>query len=139
MSAETDELRALFAERMKPEHVTIAEIYRLWCILERCLREDHGHRLLMEMEPLNDKVMLAIRNHGWPKRGVELRVRGPYFDRREAVTFGTSGFIGFCGWASSCNERPFLDGFREWCETFRTICSGEAGEGCNTNDSERSW
>ena len=126
MSTETDELRAMFAERMKPIDVTVAELYRLWVILERCCHEERGQRLWMEMVPLNDKVMQAIRRHGWPKRGVELRVKGPYWDWREAVTFSTSGFIGFCGWASGFNERPFLDGFREWVETFRA--SGAQGK-----------
>jgi hypothetical protein len=58
---------------------------------------------------------------------VELHVKGPYFDRREAVTFSTSGFIGFCGWASGTNERPILDGFREWVETFQATPTEKGG------------
>lgn len=118
MSAETEQLRALFAKHVQPHEVTISEIYRLWSILDKFLYEGYGQRLKMEMVPLNDKVMGALRRHGWPKRGIELHVKGPYFDRREAITFSTSGFIGFCGWASGTNERPFLDGFREWIRTF---------------------
>lgn len=44
-----------------------------------------------------------------------LRVDGSYFEDREAISFNGDGFIGFCGWASSKNERPFLDAFEEWC------------------------
>jgi hypothetical protein len=127
MPSENDQLRAMFAEKMRPEDVTVSEIYRLWCVLERCLHEQHGQRLEMEMVPMNDKVMQAVRRHGWPKRGVELHVKGPYFDRREAVTFSTSGFIGFCGWASGTNERPILDGFREWVETFQATPTEKGG------------
>ena len=53
---------------MRPDDVTISEIYRLWGTLEQFLNEDHGQRLKMEMVPLNDKVMGALRRHGWPKR-----------------------------------------------------------------------
>ena len=45
-----------------------------------------------------------------------LRVDGSYFKDREAISFNGDGFIGFCGWASSRNERPFIDAFIEWTE-----------------------
>lgn len=118
VSVEKGQLRGMYARYMRPEDLTVSEVYRLWTILEKHLQKDSDRRLKMEMVPLNDKVMGALRRHGWPLRGVELHVKGPYFERREAVTFGTSGFIGFCGWASDCNERPFLDGFCEWVSTF---------------------
>lgn len=117
--SEQNRLRALFFDKIKPQQVTVSEIYRLWCLLEKCLHERHGQRLEMEMVPPNDKAMGALRRHGWPKRGIKLEVKGPYFDRREAVTFSTSGFVGFCDWASGTNELPFFQGFREWVLTFK--------------------
>lgn len=33
---------------------------------------------------------------------------------RQAITFESDGFIGFCGWADSHNQKPFIDGFMEW-------------------------
>ena len=33
---------------------------------------------------------------------------------REAISFNRDGFVGFCGWASSSNARPILDGGAEW-------------------------
>lgn len=47
---------------------------------------------------------------------IELTVRGTYFDKREAVTFNRDGFIGFAGWASTINTKPFIDGFIKWCD-----------------------
>jgi len=117
MSARTDALRALLAESMRPEDVTVQEVYRLWSIISRNL-VDHDPEMRMRLHPLNDMVMEALHRHGWPLRGVEIQVRGSYFDRREAVTFGTSGFIGFCGWADSLNSKPIEDGFEEWVRTF---------------------
>lgn len=37
-----------------------------------------------------------------------------YFDRREAVTFNSDGFIGLAGWADNENVQPVLAGFIEW-------------------------
>ena len=34
---------------------------------------------------------------------------------REAVSFSSDGFIGFCGWADSQNSQPFYRAWREWC------------------------
>ena len=37
-----------------------------------------------------------------------------YFSGREAVSFNSDGFIGFCGWADSINNQPILRGFNKW-------------------------
>lgn len=55
-----------------------------------------------------------IRIVGWPSGWAALRCRAFYFDKREAVTFGSDGFIGFCGWADDTNAAPILAGFHEW-------------------------
>lgn len=36
---------------------------------------------------------------------------------RQAMTFETDGFIGFCGWADNNNMKPFVNGFMKWLET----------------------
>ena len=50
-------------------------------------------------------------------------VNGPYFKKREAISFnsinsyihsGNEPFIGFAGWASSCNVQPFINAFEKW-------------------------
>lgn len=43
-----------------------------------------------------------------------LFVNSNYFTRRECVSFNKDGFIGFCGWADSKNEKPIIDAFMEW-------------------------
>lgn len=39
-----------------------------------------------------------------------------YFTKRECISFNRNGFIGFAGWADSCNIRPILKGFNKWCK-----------------------
>lgn len=43
-----------------------------------------------------------------------LRCDGSYFHGREAISFNSDGFIGFCGWADSENTAPFLCAFCRW-------------------------
>lgn len=43
-----------------------------------------------------------------------LRCDGAYFHGREAISFNSDGFIGFCGWADSKNTAPFLRAFSRW-------------------------
>lgn len=43
-----------------------------------------------------------------------IRVDGPYFKDREAISFNKDGFVGFAGWADSTNVRPFLKAFGRW-------------------------
>jgi hypothetical protein len=44
-----------------------------------------------------------------------IKVDGPYFKAREAISFNQNGFIGFAGWASGVNTEPFIDAFVKWC------------------------
>lgn len=39
---------------------------------------------------------------------------------REAVSFNSDGFIGFCGWADSINSQPFYRAWRAWCCNYMT-------------------
>lgn len=34
---------------------------------------------------------------------------------REAISFNTDGFIGFCGWADTQNGQPIYRAWRRWC------------------------
>ena len=43
-----------------------------------------------------------------------LTVDGPYFKNREAISFDDGGWIGFAGWASSENTKPFTQAFMRW-------------------------
>lgn len=43
-----------------------------------------------------------------------IEVDGFYFNRREAITFSSNGFIGFAGWACDVNVTPFVNAFEKW-------------------------
>ena len=60
------------------------------------------------------KMDRGIRVVDWPNGWAALTCSAYYFDKREAVTFGRNGFIGFGGWADDGNVAPILSGFQEW-------------------------
>lgn len=49
-------------------------------------------------------------------RYAELRVKGTYFDDREAITFNEDGFVGIGGWCDKQNIVPLAIGFSRWCD-----------------------
>ena len=55
-----------------------------------------------------------IRRRDGKVTGAEITCRAFYFEDREAVTFGTDGFIGFAGWADETNVAPILKAFTDW-------------------------
>lgn len=57
---------------------------------------------------------LDVRWEGVHVREAYIRVDGPYFEDREAISLNPDGFVGFAGWADSRNERPFLVAFARW-------------------------
>lgn len=88
------------------------DMMKLWTLCE----EHVGHaELEMHMRP--NPVIKKIRGRD-QVREAYLRVDGPYFRDREAISFNADGFIGFAGWASTANAKPFLDAFVEWVDWF---------------------
>jgi hypothetical protein len=71
-----------------------------------------------------DCILVRINNYKYSKKqlnskqfnNVFLTVSGTYFSDREAISFNTDGFIGFAGWASTINTKPFINGFIKWCD-----------------------
>ncbi|MDX1188104.1 hypothetical protein FB009_109213 [Sinorhizobium medicae] len=57
---------------------------------------------------------LAIRMVKWPTGWAAITCSTYYFEKREAVTFGPDGFIGFGGWADDKNVVPIITGFLKW-------------------------
>lgn len=49
-------------------------------------------------------------------KSVFIKVDAFYFEDREAISFNSNGFIGFCGWASSKNAVPIFIAFDKWLE-----------------------
>lgn len=64
---------------------------------------------------MSKRVKVEKRTNG-TIRGAYLFVNSYYFTQREAISFNRDGFIGFAGWASDNNVRPFLEAFMEWCD-----------------------
>ena len=70
----------------------------------------------------SDCILIRVNNKTRGKKKVclvewiEITVKGTYFESREAVTFNRDGFIGFAGWASDTNVKPFIDAFVRWCD-----------------------
>lgn len=88
------------------------DMIKLWTLCE----EHVGHaELEMHMRP--NPVIKKIRGRDQVCEAY-LRVDGPYFKDREAISFNADGFIGFAGWASTANTKPFLDAFVEWVDWF---------------------
>src|SRR5690606_14421809 len=50
-----------------------------------------------------------------------LEVNGSYFSGREAITFNRDGFIGFAGWASGGNLKPFVEAFEKWLDWLEEV------------------
>ena len=57
---------------------------------------------------------LDTRAVGAYVRDAYIRVDGPYFEDREAISINPDGFIGFAGWADSRNERPVVCAVARW-------------------------
>ncbi|MFB0847306.1 hypothetical protein [Paenibacillus oleatilyticus] len=63
---------------------------------------------------INKRNKKAVFEKDGSMLGCGLTMRSHYFTDREAITFGTSGFIGFAGWADDTNVAPLLSAFIEW-------------------------
>ncbi|WP_434619267.1 hypothetical protein [Azospirillum sp. B2RO_4] len=104
-----DEARALWASSGLDYSVLTHELlHRLVSLIDAELRA----KPLFRDYRMNRS--LSLRFKGEKPIQAELRCRGFYFRSREAVTFQSDGFIGFCGWASDENAAPILEGFRKW-------------------------
>lgn len=97
------------------EDITMNSLYKLIQLLNKRIVEA-GSCMIMINEPKlkgtnknivfkNNKLVFA-----------EIRVKGTYFDDREAITFNEDGFIGLCGLADGYNLTPFVMGFKDWCD-----------------------
>ena len=111
--------RKLFAEtRGSLDTVSVADVMELWVLVEKELElhnmEPETH-VWMHLRPPNMMQTKKLRVCGF-KGGarLELKVDGPYFTGRQGISLHRA-HIGFAGWASSSNLKPFLDAFEKWC------------------------
>ena len=109
------------------EDITMNDLYRLIQFLNKRI-VDANSCMIMINEP---KLKGANKNIVFKNNKLvfaEIKVKGNYFDDREAITFNEDGFIGLCGWADGYNLTPFVMGFKDWCDYMKNKESdGEAG------------
>ena len=92
------------------------EIYKLIQILNKKIAEAGSCMLMINEPKFRGRYTNIKLNKIGKLKYAELRVKGTYFEDREAITFHEDGFIGFCGWADGYNMTPFIMGFKEWCD-----------------------
>jgi hypothetical protein len=97
------------------DDITMNDIYKLIKLLNKRIVEADSCMIMIN-EP---KLRGTNRNIIFKKNKLvfaEIRVKGDYFNDREAITFNEDGFIGLCGWADGYNLTPFVMGFKDWCD-----------------------
>ena len=108
MNIQTELPREIFKE----SGLTYNDVYDNLSLLRDYLSAELENHTNLKMK-LSNEVDTSLRFiHGI--RNIEcffIKVDGPYFKDREAISFNPDGFIGFCGWADSKNCIPFINGF----------------------------
>lgn len=134
-----DELRSMFEEELSYEQISADDVFALACYIGiECMKHNRENRsaLYYRIPTIHrnlPKVALAKGRDGI--KSAFIRIDGHYFENREAVSFNEDGFIGFCGWADSKNERAILDGFYRWLNEYMGCDFGSARMNVRTIDS----
>ena len=98
------------------DDIGMNEIYMLIKYLNREIVNADGCMIMINEPKLRGRYTNIKLNKNGKIVFAEIRVKGTYFDDREAITFNDYGFIGFCGWADGRNLTPFVVGFKKWCD-----------------------
>lgn len=98
------------------DDIDINAIYKLIQILNAKIVEANSCMLMINEPKLRGRYTNVKLNKNGKLVFAEIRVKGTYFDDREAITFNEDGFIGLCGWADGYNLTPFVSGFKDWCD-----------------------
>lgn len=109
------------------DDITMNDLYKLIQILNIKIAEAGSCMLMMNEPKLRGRYTNVKLNKSGKLVFAELRVKGTYFNDREAITFNDDGYIGFCGWADGYNLTPFVMGFKEWCDYLKNKV-GESNE-----------
>lgn len=116
-----DELRKAFSDNFTYDDVTRRDLNVLKQILanEFCRANERlgGYDGSVAGSIAMDKCTQKFDENGGLKYA-EIRCRAHYFTMREAITFNEDGFIGFCGWSDSKNEKPILKAFSTWLDDY---------------------
>ncbi len=101
------------------EDINMNDIYKLCQILNVRIGLTNSCMIMIREPILKGKYRTVFLKNGKIKFAA-IRVRGDYFEDREAITFNSNGWIGFCGWADDYNALPFVMGFKEWCDYLKS-------------------
>jgi hypothetical protein len=80
---------------------------------------DHDKEIDMSVKVPLKKDTVVLKTKGL--KYAAIKVNGSYFEGREGITFSENGFIGFAGWASDYNVKPFVNAFVKWMEWLEKI------------------
>ena len=88
---------------------------RLVEILNETLRKNPAgiHDLCVTISPKKYAPIFKKDSRGGMTEAY-IRCSSDYFTGREAISFNSNGFIGFCGWASETTTEPFVEAFTLW-------------------------
>ena len=128
-----DGLRDAFASQLDDQaHLYKDDVH----MLAMLVGEELCRHNLKDVDGKTSACKMTLRGVCIPDTGSEVvgayvRVDGPYFEDREAISLDTSGWVGFAGWADSRNEKPFLVAFARWMDEwlFSPDMRGLGGEG----------
>lgn len=87
-------------KNITPENITIEMVKNLKDILNKHLEISGIYEGTARIDKLKNYKYLTMSTNQWKNR--------------EAVSFNSDGFIGFCGWADSKNTQIILNAVMEW-------------------------
>jgi hypothetical protein len=75
---------------------------------------EHTKQMDMRLSKPRIKDVKVLKQTGL--QYARIQIDGSYFDRREGITFSSTGFIGFGAEFSDVNVQPILKAFHRWCD-----------------------
>ncbi|ACC98519.1 hypothetical protein Emin_0966 [Elusimicrobium minutum Pei191] len=100
---------------LKYSDISEAMFLRLVKILDETLRKNTSgiNDLCVTMKPKKYAPVFK-KDYRGGMREAYIYCRADYFTGREAISFNSDGFIGFCGWACTTTTEPFIEAFKIW-------------------------
>lgn len=96
------------------DEISMSDIYLLIQILNIRIGQANSCMLMVKEPKLKGKNRNIVIKNGKIEFAA-IKVKGTYFESREAITFNRNGFIGFCAWADEQNSSIIVTAFMEWC------------------------
>lgn len=116
----SEELRLKFSELgFTYQMITSKEIGKLIQLLNieiDIFNKNPDNELKLNISKFGNNDFNYDYNNDGAIKSVFIKVDAFYFEDREAISFNSNGFIGFCGWSSSVNSVPFYNAFDRWLE-----------------------